>query len=75
MLGNSLIRLAYNNESNASYDFPNKYDLVCPALKGALERVPGGMNEILGNLDSPAWGFLAKYENLTAMGGGSEIGY
>lgn len=73
--GNSLIRLADNNETTASYDFPIKYDLACPALKRALDTVQGGIDEIFGNSESSTLGFLANYTNLTAMGGGSEIGY
>ena len=73
--GKSLIRLAYNNETTASYEFPIRYDLACPTLEAVLAAVPGGLNGIIGSSTPPSLPSLAKFANLTAMGGGSEIGY
>ena len=75
--GNSLVRLAYNNETTASFISPIRYDLACPALQNASAAIPNGLASLLGGggnslLSLPS---LAIYSNLTAMGGGLEIGY
>ena len=70
--GRSLIRLGYNNESNASYEYPGKYDLACPALAKALRTTFGGVDTLMNQSDSRT---LGDFTNLTAMGGGYEIGY
>lgn len=72
--GQSLIRLAFNNETTASYDFPVTYDLACFALSGVLAR-SGGIHGIVGNGNPHALESLAKFTNLTAMGGGAGVGY
>jgi cholinesterase len=58
--GNSLIRLAYDNQTSASFVAPVTYDYACP-----LVLAPGG----------PDMEALSKVTNLTELGGGAEIGY
>ena len=73
--GNSLVRLAYNNETTASFISPIRYDLACPALQGASAAIPSGLASLLGGNSLLSLPSLASFSNLTAMGGGLEIGY
>ena len=73
--GNNLIRLGYGNETTASYQSPAVYDLACPTLERALASTPGGLSGIIGNTNSAKYQSLLRFTNLTAMGGGSEVGY
>ncbi|KAI4134893.1 MAG: hypothetical protein LQ341_005952, partial [Variospora aurantia] len=56
----TLIRLAYDNSTQPSFIEPVTYDFACP-----LVMKPGG----------PDRAALAKIQNLTQLGGGSEVGY
>ncbi|KAL8986486.1 MAG: hypothetical protein Q9177_004160, partial [Variospora cf. flavescens] len=56
----TLIRLAYDNLTQPSFIEPVTYDYACP-----LVLKPGG----------PDRAALAKIQNLTQLGGGSEVGY
>ena len=70
----TLIRLAYDNETTASYIFPETYDQVCPVLEAVIAQVPGGFAGLA--LASPSTlAPLGQFKNLTALGGGSEVGY
>ena len=73
--GESLVRIAYNNETTASFIAPVRYDLACPALQAALAANPGGLGSLIGGNSPPDLSSLANYSNLTAMGGGLEVGY
>lgn len=70
----TLIRLAYNNETTASYALPVTYDIACPVLEAVLAKVPGGLIS-LGSANVSTLAPLRQFKNLTAVGGGSEIGY
>ena len=72
--GNTLIRLAYNNETTASYIFPVTYDIACPVLESVLAQVPGGFAGLTSASPSTL-APLGQFANLTALGGGSEVGY
>ena len=73
--GKSLVRLAYNNETTASFISSIRYDLACPALQTASAAIPGGLVSLVGGNSSQSLPSLASYSNLTAMGGGLEVGY
>ncbi|CAD6577325.1 MAG: hypothetical protein ASARMPRED_008220 [Alectoria sarmentosa] len=60
IMANSLVRLAYDNQTLPSFIAPVTYDYACQ-----LVLAPGG----------PDMEGLAKITNLTELGGGSEIGY
>ncbi len=70
----TLIRLAYNNETSASYILPVTYDIACPVLEAVLAKVPGGLTG-LGTANVSTLAPLGQFANLTTLGGGSEIGY
>ena len=70
----TLIRLAYKNETSASYIYPVTYDSACPVLESVLAQVPGGLTG-LGSADPSIIAPLGQITNLTALGGGSEVGY
>ena len=72
--GDTLIRLAYNNETEASYIFPVTYDLACPAVEAVLASISGGLVGLLSASPS-ALAPLAQFNNLTAMGGGNAATY
>ena len=72
--GDTLIRLAYNNETEASYIFPVTYDLACPTVEAVLASIPGGLVGLLSASPS-ALAPLAHFNNLTAMGGGDAATY
>lgn len=57
---NSLIRIAYDNQTTASFVAPVTYDYACQLI-----LAPGG----------PDMTALMKIANLTELGGGSEVGY
>ena len=72
--GNTLIRLAYNNETEASYIFPVTYDLACPVIEALLASLPGGLAGLL-SADLSTLAPLSQFKNLTAMGGGNAATY
>lgn len=73
-LNATLIRLAYNNETAASYVFPVTYDLACPVVETVLALIPGGTAGL--PFASPSTlAPLAQFGNLTAMGGGNAATY
>ena len=57
---NTLVRLAYNNQTTPDFIPPVTYDFACP-----LVLAPGG----------PDMAGLQGVKNLTELGGGSEVGY
>lgn len=73
-MDDTLIRLAYNNETTASYIFPSTYDAACTVLQAVFPQVSGGFTG-LGSANASKLVSLARFTNLTALGGGSEIGY
>ena len=73
-LGDTLIRLAYNNETRASFVFPVTYDLACPVVEAVLAGIPGGFLG-LPYASPSALAPLAQFGNLTAMGGGNAATY
>jgi len=73
-LGDTLIRLAYNNETDASYVFPVTYDLACPVVEAVLALIPGGTAG-LASASPSTLAPLAQFGNLTAMGGGNAATY
>ena len=70
----TLIRLAYNNETTASYISPVTYDLACSVLESVLAQAPERCVG-LGPASPTTLAPLGQFSNLTAVGGGSEIGY
>ena len=72
--GNTLIRLAYNNETTASYILPVTYDIACSVLESVLAKIPGGFTG-LASASPSTLAPLGQFSNLTALGGGSEVGY
>ncbi|KAG6988945.1 hypothetical protein G7Y79_00067g095600 [Physcia stellaris] len=58
--GNTLVRLAYDNQTTPSFISPITYDYACAPI-----LAPGG----------PDMAALSRIANLTQLGGGSEIGY
>ena len=70
----ALIRLVYNNQTRASYISPGTYDEPCDTIRGILAKLSGPFVSLLSAPDS-VLAPLDKFENLTAMGGGSEVGY
>ena len=72
--GDTLIRLAYSNETEASYIFPVTYDLACPTIEAVLASLSGGIVGLL-SASASALAPLAQFENLTAMGGGNAATY
>lgn len=70
----TLIRLAYDNETTASYIHPVTYDIACSTLETVLAQVPGGLLN-LGSANPATLAPLGQFSNLTALGGGSEVGY
>lgn len=72
--GNTLIRLAYNNETEASYVYPVTYDLACPVVEALLGSLPGGLAGLLSASPSTL-APLDQFKNLTAMGGGNAATY
>ena len=75
-LGDTLIRLAYNNETQASFVFPVTYDIACPTLEALIATIPGGLTGLLGGTaNASELAPLGAFANLTQLGGGSEIGY
>ena len=73
-MSDTLIRLAYNNETTASYISPVTYDIACPVLEAVLAQVPGGFAG-LASANTSTLALLGRFMNLTALGGGSEVGY
>ena len=70
----TLIRLAYDNETRASYVFPVTYDLACPVVEAVLAGIPGGFLG-LSSASPSTLAPLAQFGNLTAMGGGNAATY
>ena len=70
---NLLIRLAYENETSASFIDPNTYDLPCQTVRGILKELPSYTDLLFVGEDVLAP--LNEFANLTEMGGGSEVGY
>lgn len=71
---NTLIRLADDNETAASYIDPATYDIACSVLEAVLTQIPGGFAG-LATASPSVLASLGQFSNLTALGGGSEVGY
>ena len=71
---NTLIRLGYDNETSASYIDPVTYDEACSTLREIFTSLPGPLTSIL-TANPSVFAPLAQFQNLTEMGGGSEVGY
>ena len=72
--GNTLIRLGYDNETEASSVFPVTYDLACPVIEAVLADIPGGFLG-LPYANASTLAPLGQFGNLTAMGGGNAATY
>ena len=72
--GDSLIRLAFENETRASFVDPVTYDLACPVIEAVLADIPGGFLGLL-SANSSSLAPLGQFGNLTAMGGGNADTY
>ena len=72
--GNTLIRLGYDNETEASSVDPVTYDLACPVIEAVLADIPGGFLG-LPYANASTLAPLGQFGNLTAMGGGNAATY
>lgn len=70
----TLIRLAYNNETEATFDYPSTYDLACEVLMQVQQKLQPGFAGIV-KASQADLAPLKQFQNSTALGGGSEVGY
>ena len=71
---NTLIRLDYGNQTSPSFISPSTYDQPCETLMEIIQGFQGPLAELLVANES-VLAPLDQYSSLTAMGGGSEVGF